>query len=390
MRTRLAVLLLTLSTLLVLAAGCGSSDDESDSTSSSSTFRLGLEAPLSGEQAVLGKGMLKGAELAAEGLNAKNGIEGRQVEIVAIDDAADPETGVEAAEEAMDEGLDGVVGPYNSSVGEETLPLYIDAGLVPVRLTSDNSTDSQGFTLQPMSDQIAPVASKAMSDWLGAKTVAIAYDPTPGYTLTVSKAVKKDLEAAGVDVVAYEKVKPGKGDYSDVVEKLAKSDPDVIYSAVYFPEGGLIAKEMMEMKVAADCLADYASYDTGFVETAGVAAARACPVVGVPAPDDFEGSQPLVASYEKQFDEAPGTWSPYTYDSVDFLADGIAKAGGSEADPLTKALGAVKGWKGWTGSVTIDPKTGNRDPATVVIVDTDADGQLHVDESWAKAVGAPY
>jgi len=29
-------------------------------------------------------------------------------------------------------------------------------------------------------------------------------------------------------------------------------------------------------------------------------------------------------------------------------------------------------------------------PATVVIVDTDAKGQLHVDEDWAKAVGAPY
>ena len=43
-----------------------------------------------------------------------------------IDDAADPETGVEAAEAAIDEGLDGVVGPYNSGVGVETLPLYIE------------------------------------------------------------------------------------------------------------------------------------------------------------------------------------------------------------------------------------------------------------------------
>jgi len=40
--------------------------------------------------------------------------------------------------------------------------------------------------------------------------------------------------------------------------------------------------------------------------------------------------------------------------------------------------------------VTIDPSNGNRQPATVVIVDMDANGQLHVDESWAKAIGAPY
>jgi branched-chain amino acid transport system substrate-binding protein len=297
---------------------------------------------------------------------------------------------VKAAKAAIADGLDGVVGPYNSSVGEETLPLYIDAGLVPIRLTSDNSTDGLGFTLQPMTDQIAPVAAKALSDWLGAKKVAIAYDPTPGYTLTVSKAVKKDLESEGVKVVGYEKVEPGKKDYTDVIDKLAASNPDVVYSAVYFPEGGLIAKEMHEGNVDAKCVADYGSYDTGFVETAGVPAARACPVVGVPAPDDFEGAESYVADYEDEFGEAPGTWSPYTYDSINFLADGIEEAGSTEEAGLEKALDGVEGWKGWTGSVAIDSRTGNRDPATVVIVDTNAKGQLHVDSDWAQAVGAPY
>jgi branched-chain amino acid transport system substrate-binding protein len=371
-------------------AGCGGSDSDSDSTEGSSSFRLGLEAPLSGEQSVLGQGMLKGAELAVAQLNGHGGIEGKEVEIVPIDDAADPETGVEAAEEAIEDGLDGIVGPYNSGVGIETLPLYIDAGLVPVRLTSDNSTNGLGYTLQPMTYQIAPVASEALTDWLGAKKVAIAYDPTELYTRVVSETLKGLLEKAGVEVTAFEKIKPGEDDYSAVVEKLETGKPDVIYTGVYYPEGGLIAKAMHDGNAAAKCVADYGSYDTGFVETAGVPAARACPVVGVPAPEDFNGSSSYVGEYRKRFDEDPGTWSPYTYDSVGFLADGIAKAGGTEAAKLEDALDAVKGWKGWTGSVSIDPKNGNRQPATVVIVDTDAKGKLHVDEAWAKAVGAPY
>ncbi len=113
-------------------------------------------------------------------------------------------------------------------------------------------------------------------------------------------------------------------------------------------------------------------------------------MVGVPAPEDFAGSASKVADYKDEFDEDPGTWSPYTYDSLNFLADGVEKAGGTAAKKLTNALDGVSGWKGWTGSVTIDPHNGNRQPATVVIVDTDAKGQLHVDEDWAKAVGAPY
>src|SRR5680860_11077 len=222
--------------LALLVAGCGGSSSDNDS--SADEFRLGLEAPLSGELSVLGDGMLKGAELAAQ-LNEDGGILGRQVEVVPIDDAGDPATGVEAAKAAIDEGLDGIVGPYNSGVGIETLPLYVKAGLTPVRLTSDSSTNGLGFTLQPMSYQIAPVASQALTEWQGAKSVAIAYDPTQNYTVSVSEALKGSLEEDGVEVTAYKRIEPGKKSYADVVDELAADRPDVIYAAVYFPEGGL-------------------------------------------------------------------------------------------------------------------------------------------------------
>lgn len=385
-KTRLAASIALVS-LTALVTGCG---DSGSDDSGSDTFRVGLEAPLSGEQSVLGEGMLKGAQLAAAQLNEDGGVLGKDVEVVAIDDAADPATGVKAAKAAIKDGLDGVVGPYNSGVGVETLPLYLKAGLVPIRLTSDASTNGLGFTLQPMTYQIAPVASQALTDWLDAKTVAIAYDPTQNYTVSVSKALKSSLEKDGVTVTAYEQVQPGKKSYAEVVDKLAAAKPDVIYTAVYFPEGGLIAKEMQQGKVEAQCIADYASYDTGFVETAGISAAQACPVVGVPAPGDFSDAQTKVDEYNDEFDQAPGTWSPYTYDSLNFLAEGVEKAGGTDAQKLTAALNEVKNWQGWTGLVTIDPSNGNRQPATVVIVETDAEGELRVDKDWARAVGAPY
>ena len=99
--------------------------------------------------------MLNGAELAADQLNADGGLLGKDIEIVPIDDGGDAEIGVPAVQDAIDEGLDGVIGPYNSGVGVETLPLYQRAGLVPIRLTSDNDTEGFGFTLQPMGSQIA-------------------------------------------------------------------------------------------------------------------------------------------------------------------------------------------------------------------------------------------
>lgn len=378
---------LAAATVLLASLVVACSDSDSDS---SDTWKIGLEAPLSGDLSVLGDGMLKGAQMAANEINESGGLLDREVEIIPIDDAGDAKTGVEAANTAIDEGLDGVVGPYNSGVGIETLPLYVDDGLVPIRLTSDNATDGLGFTLQPMTDQIAPVAAEAMTEWLDAGKVAIAYDKTEAYTKTIAKSVRSDLEKAGAEVVAYEAIEPGAKDYSSEVEKLAGTGADVVYLAVYFPEGGLMAKAMLDQGVSADCLADYGSYDTGFIETAGKKAAENCPVIGVPAPSDFPGSASLVESYQSEFDSEPGTWSPYTYDSVNFLAEGVTAAGSFDAKAVEAELDKVDGWKGWTGSVTIDPESGNRDPATVVVVETDAEGAFTVDQEWSKAVGAPY
>jgi branched-chain amino acid transport system substrate-binding protein len=371
--------------LSIGVTGCLGSDDSSDDS-----WRIGLEAPLSGDLKTLGQGMLNGAELAADQINADGGLEGKDIEIVPIDDGGDPKIGVPAAKQAIDDGLDGVVGPYNSGVGIETLPLYEDADLVPIRLTSDNDTAGFGFTLQPMSSQIAPTTSRALTDWIGASTVAIAYDPTQNYTDEVARAVKGQLESNGVQVTAFEQVQPGEKSYSSVVDKLAASKPDAIYAAVYYPEGALIAKATPAERSGPVCLLDYATYDTGYVESAGNADAGKCDVVGVPAPQDFRGSDTYVSEYEDRFDEAPGTWSPYTYDSLNILAYGVEQAGGFDADELTAALGKVRDRSGWTGSIKLEPGSGNREPATVTVDKVDAEGTFSVDPAWAESVGAPY
>lgn len=390
---RKTLVLAALALLIALfAAGCG--DSEKSSTTGSSdkgeAFRIGLQAPLSGDLAILGAGMLEGAQLAAKELNEDGGLLGKDIEIVPIDDKGDPETGVTSAKAAISSGLDGVVGPYNSGVGIKTLPLFIDDGLVPIRLTSDDATNGLGFTLQPMTYQIAPVAAKAMSDWQKAKTVAIIFDETEAYTKAEADKVLRALNKDDVDVVEYEGIKPGKSDYTSVVQKAAKSGADVVYLVTYYPEGGLIAKEMYDAKAKPQCLADYGAYDTGFIETAGEQAAAACPVVGVPAPADFAGSEEHVAAYKEEYKKDPGTWSPYTFDSVNFLAAGVKQAGTFDTQKLEAALDAVKDWKGWTGSVTINPKNGTREPGTVVVTKTDGKGGFTVDLDWAKAVGAPY
>jgi len=369
--------------LLVGAVGCSSSKD-------SSTIRIGLEAPITGSLSELGQGMVNGAKQAATQINDNGGINGKKVEIIAIDDKGDPDAGVAAANSAVKSGLDAVVGPYNSGVGLKTLPIYMNAGLVPLRLTSSDQTAGMGFTLQPMTSQIAPVATDALVKQLKASSVALIIDSTTDYTKAAGQAMTSSLTSAGVKITASESIAPGAKSYSETVTKVLATNPTAVYVVTYYPEAGLIAQAMLAANTSVKCLADYGAYDNGYITAAGVAAAQKCPVVGVPAPSDFPGSSSLVVAYTKQFNAAPGSWSPYTYDSVMLLADAITRAGGTSSTQLKAALAATKGWKGWTGTVAFDATTGNRIPAPVTVDIVDASGSFHVDPAWVTATGFTY
>jgi branched-chain amino acid transport system substrate-binding protein len=375
--------------LLVLGvAACGDSDDETTTSGDSAdTVRIGLEAPLSGDLQTLGEGMLNGAELAADQLNADGGVLGKDVEIVPIDDGGDAKIGVPAVEDAIEEGLDGVVGPYNSGVGVETLPLYEDAGLVPIRLTSDTDTEGFGFTLQPMGSQIAPVTAEALTDFVGAKKVGIAVNEIEEYTTGIADEVRTELEKSDVEITAFEEFDPEKDDPADVVKTLSDGKPDAIYAAVYSPEGAGIAEAITPKSPT--CVLDYGAFDSGYLEEAGDAGPN-CKVVGVPAPGDFSGSETYVSEYEDQFGESPGTWSPYTYDSVNLLAEVAEETGGFDEKELTDALDEVEDFEGWTGTAALEPGTGNREPGTVTLDEVTDEDEFSVDPAWAEAVGADY
>jgi ABC-type branched-subunit amino acid transport system substrate-binding protein len=388
MKPRIVVLsvLAALVAVVTIAAGCSSST----SSKSSNTLRIGLEAPITGSLAELGQGMLNGAKQAATYVNANGGVGGKKIEIVAIDDKGDPDAGVAAANAAVKAGLDAIVGPYNSGVGLKTLPIYTAAGLVPLRLTSSDETAGMGFTLQPMTSQIAPVATDALVKEIKASSVALIVDTTTDYTKAAAQAMTTSLGTAGVKITTTESITPGAKSYTDTVTKVLATNPSAVYVITYYPEAGLIAQAMLASNTTVKCLADYGAYDNGYVTAAGIPAAQKCPVVGVPAPSDFPNSPTLVAAYTKQFNSAPGSWSPYTYDSVTLLADAIGRAGGTSATALKSALAATSGWKGWTGTVAFQATTGNRIPAPVTVNTVTSAGVFQVDPAWITATGFTY
>ncbi|MCU1627368.1 MAG: hypothetical protein JWP64_2317, partial [Pseudonocardia sp.] len=87
-----------------VAAGCGAA------TADDSVYRLGVITSQTGSASQLGLGELKGAQLAADTLNAQGGVAGKRMELVVADDQSTPVQAVLQARRMVGQ-VDAIVGP---------------------------------------------------------------------------------------------------------------------------------------------------------------------------------------------------------------------------------------------------------------------------------------
>ena len=97
--------------------------------------KIGLDNPLTGTFAALGKNELIGAQLAIDQINAKNGILGRKVELLVEDSTSgDTATAVQKADKLIDrDKVDFLIGNINSALAQAMANEQLPEGRVPHR-----------------------------------------------------------------------------------------------------------------------------------------------------------------------------------------------------------------------------------------------------------------
>jgi branched-chain amino acid transport system substrate-binding protein len=354
--------LLTLAGLAVVAAVAAPA-----ASAKPAPLVIAVEAPITGPQSSNGVDILRGVQLAVRQANANGGVLGRRVVLVRGDDKGQASRAKATARKVIARKPVAVIGPYNSSVGLENLSLYRRAKVVPLWMTSSDDTQGPGITLQPMNSQIAPVESAHVTRQ-GAKRVAMLVDDTANgaFTKGMASRLRKRLEAAGVAVTwisLKESADVPAGYYAGKVAEALGSNPDLIYSSTYFPEGAQVAQALaavQNVRPGPECLMGLANVDPGFVDAAGLGPARRCVFSGVPDAGQLPSARSFVRQYKAAFEQTPGVWGVFSYDSAKLLFATIRKSGATRYGPLSRALRAVRGAKGQTGPISIAPKTGYR------------------------------
>jgi branched-chain amino acid transport system substrate-binding protein len=330
------------------------------------TLKIGTLSPLTGPYAQDGTDILQGVKTAVSVYGPVKGYD--NVEVVPGDSACDGGKATMAANKLINSGVNVVIGAYCSSATEPAQIPIMEAKIVQITPASTNERlTAKGykyfFRMPPRDDVQAWSTVQFLENKLNAKTLALIDDKqtyTAGLTANIKKFAKENNK---VKIVAHEFITPGDSDFTAVLTKLKRINPDVIYMGVYQPEGSKMIQQARKLGMTSDFMSEDAVYHAKFLEVAG-ANAEGVYLTFAQAPDTPEREQ-FVKTYKAMWKaDFVGSYAYYAYDAGMMALAAIEKAGTTKADLLQKTLRGNT-WSGVSGDIKFDDH-GDRKLAHIV------------------------
>lgn len=326
------VAFLTLLTVLMAAAYGWCAD----------TIKIGVQGAHSGDLASYGVPSLNAVKIVVDDINAKGGINGKLVEIIAQDDQCKPEMGTSAATKLISDGVVAVVGPICSGATTASLPLYQNAGLITISPTAttpaltEDGKNPLFFRTVAKDNAQAQLASAFMKDKLHAKKIAYLHD-NGDYGKGFADYNRERMEAAGAETVLFEAVTPDAVDFSAVVRKIRRAKPDIIVFGGYQPVASKLVQQMRRDRLDTPFLGPDGVKDETFLkmtgkDSEGVYATYPRDTTNLP---EYKQAK---ASHLKQYGGEPGFGYYNAYAATQALLNAIAQTGSTETEALVKAL----------------------------------------------------
>src|ERR1700728_1657572 len=213
-------------------------------------IKIGVAGPITGANASFGAQLTQGVEQAAEDINKAGGVLGQKIEVEPGDDVSDPKQGVSVATKFVGDGVNFVVGHFNSGVTIPASDVYSENGVLFITPSATNPkvTDRalwDAFRTCGRDDQQGMLWAELARDKLKGKKIAVVHDKTT-YGKGLADAALDNMHKFGIKEVLYEGVNTGEKDYSAIVSKVKESGADYIMWGGLQTEGGLIVRQMRD------------------------------------------------------------------------------------------------------------------------------------------------
>lgn len=236
-------------------------------------IKIGVGAPLTGQSAAFGEQLKRGIDQAVADINARGGLLGEKIVLIAADDRSDPKEGVSVANKFISEDVKFVIGHFNSGVSIPASKEYADGGILMISPASTNPklTDEGSwnvFRTCGRDDQQGRIAGDFIVKNFKDKHIAIIHDRTP-YGAGLANETKKIINAAGVKEVIYDGINVGEKDYSALISRLKQLKTDYLYYGGLYGEAGLIIRQMRDQGMKAVMISGDGIVSAEFSSVAG-------------------------------------------------------------------------------------------------------------------------
>jgi len=346
--------------VFMLVIGLGLLGMNSTALADKKTVKIGFIGPLTGPSAAFGLGARNSADLAIKQINQK-GSSPYHYELVVMDDASDPSTGVAAATKLCTvDKVTAATTHFNSPVGLATIhvfhryktPQMFWGGIHP------GITNKNNFPEVTRICENTFLAHDMLADWvvndLGFKTWSIIHD-TSSYGTSCLGAMKDGLAKAGGEVLSVDSITVGTQDIRPILSRIKglKPRPQGIYYGGVTTEAALTRLQMVELGMTGIVYAGVGGFESKtFTKTAGDTAKGVLMMGKMVIRDDSAFAKAYEAEGYKEYYEGVG---PYAYEAVNLITSMIDKYGPDDKKLLARKIREVK-YQGILGPTKFNEK----------------------------------
>lgn len=325
------------------------------------TLKLGLVAAMSGQSAKSGEAIMRGLSLAIDEINAKGGLLGKKVELLARDDESNPAKGVLAARELVQRekvaaffgGIDTPVSLAIVPFANQTKTPFMGVWAAGTPITRNGAAENYVFRVSAVDELVdAALVDYAVKKY-GAKKPGLALINNP-WGESNEKGLKAALAAKSLPYAGVEKFETNDVDVVPQLSRLKQAGTDVLLLVANVAPSAQVVKSLDRMGWDVPIVSHWGPAGGRFTELAGPSAAKVHFIQtfsfsGNPSPKAaavLEGLKKKYPEIKSLADVTPAVGIADAYDAMHLVALAIAKAGSSEGPKIRQSLYAIDRYDG--------------------------------------------
>ena len=330
--------------------------------SAEETIVIGATGPLTGDYANYGFSMKRGAEIAANEINANGGIAGMQIEFLFEDDAADTESAVNAYNVLMDKGMVCSLGSTLSGCCLDVATESQADGILMLATTASMKECVQYdncFRICFTDPYQGVLAADFIAEHNLAEKVAIIYDKSNDYSVGLTENFEAEAAVKGVNIVTKQAfTNQSNTDFSVQIQACVDSGADLVFLPIYAQEAAYV----LTQADSAGLQATFFGCDglDGIISKIGEENQALCEGVMLVTPFAADASDDLtvsfVTAYQEAYGETPDQFAADGYDAIYTVKAAVEASGAvpGDADFNEKVIAAMTNItvEGLTGTMT--------------------------------------